>query len=99
MRDQIRDCIDAGLCRPVVLDGAVLQLTGLIGGLGIRVLSGLLTPQRMRTAVLHWIDGQLLLDPAPGDSIDTSPNDTNTPDTPNTPDTTHTPDPSERTAS
>jgi AcrR family transcriptional regulator len=86
VRDQIRDCIDAGLCRPVVLDEAVLQLTGLIDGLGIRVLSGLLTPQRMRATVLSWIDGQLLLSP-------------NSPDTPDTTNTMNTPDPSERTAS
>jgi hypothetical protein len=70
----------------VVLDEAVLQLTGLIDGLGIRVLSGLLTPQRMRATVLSWIDGQLLLSP-------------NSPDTPDTTNTMNTPDPSERTAS
>lgn len=58
--------------------------SGLIDGLGIRVLSGLLTPQRMRSAVLDWIDGHLLMDPTPVASVDTSPDDTS-PDEPSSP--------------
>lgn len=62
IRDIVAECIDTGAFRPQPLDMAVLKLTGLIDGLGVRVLSGLLDPQDMLAAVLGHIDDELLAD-------------------------------------
>ena len=95
VRDLIRDCRDAGLCQPIDLDDAVLHLTGLIDGLGIRVMSGLLAPQKMRDTVLHWIDTHLLLNPSVEAPTTAAPVTTDTPTHPT--DSPNHPDPSERT--
>lgn len=62
VRDIVSECIETGAFRPQSLDMAVLKLTGLIDGLGVRVLSGLLDSQAMLAAVLGHIDDELLAD-------------------------------------
>lgn len=66
VRDIVAECIDAGAFRSLPLDATVLTLTGLIDGLGIRVLSGLLSPADMRSTVLHHIDDHLVVTPRTG---------------------------------
>nr|WP_269770517.1 TetR/AcrR family transcriptional regulator [Brevibacterium yomogidense] len=63
VRDVVAECIEAGAFRPMPLESTVLTLTGLIDGLGIRVLSGLLSSADMRATVLDHIDDHLVAEP------------------------------------
>lgn len=61
VHELIADCVAAGACRPLDIDEETLVLTGLIDGLGIRVLSGLLSADRMRQTVRRHIESAILL--------------------------------------
>src|SRR5699024_5247940 len=63
VRDIVAECIEASAFRPLTLETTVLTLTGLIDGLGIRVMSGLLSPADMRATVLHHNDDHLVAPP------------------------------------
>jgi len=60
VRDIVAECLEAGAFRAQPVDTAVLRLTGLIDGLGVRVLSGLLSPDDMLATIHAHIDAELV---------------------------------------
>ncbi|MFE5775548.1 TetR family transcriptional regulator C-terminal domain-containing protein [Brachybacterium sp. NPDC056505] len=63
VRDIVADGIASGDLREQPLEGAVLRLTALFDGLGIRVLTGLLDPEQMLAMVDAHIDAELAAHP------------------------------------
>ena len=60
VHDIVSECIGTGAFRAQPVDIAVLRLTGLIDGLGVRVLSGLLDPDAMLATIHSHIDAELV---------------------------------------